>query len=265
VEKRREGFTLIELLVVIAVIAILAAILFPIFVRAKTTANRSKCLSNCRQIAEALTIYKGDFDGSWPHCDYATSEPWWPKYNFSFWMVMLEDYAKSSNVYKCPATANGLRKQNDGREWDERYNIFTTATIKKMFPAANYGVNEYLFHKIFGNYVKESALRLPAKTALVADCNSTLFHDWNDDHNLTGPDGITLTSGMLRLKYANSFDTSPPNQFGRGRLRHEGENVVFADCHASFIPSRAFYCTQPGVLPRYQWPVIHPMAQPPPR
>lgn len=63
----RRGFTLIELLVVIAIIAILAAILFPVFAQAKKAAQRTGCLSNLRQIGVALTLYAGDFDEGYPN------------------------------------------------------------------------------------------------------------------------------------------------------------------------------------------------------
>jgi len=64
---RRPGFTLIELLVVIAIIAILAAILFPIFMGAKESASRSACVNNLRQIGTALTLYMDGYNGRYPY------------------------------------------------------------------------------------------------------------------------------------------------------------------------------------------------------
>src|SRR4051794_25612458 len=62
----RRGFTLIELLVVIAIIAILAAILFPVFAQAREKARQTTCLSNLRQLASGMTMYSQDSDGLFP-------------------------------------------------------------------------------------------------------------------------------------------------------------------------------------------------------
>src|SRR5712671_3091395 len=65
--NRRRGFTLIELLVVIAIIAILAAILFPVFAAARERARLTACLSNMRQLGSALTMYVQDYDETYPY------------------------------------------------------------------------------------------------------------------------------------------------------------------------------------------------------
>src|SRR5207244_1598792 len=62
--RERSGFTLIELLVVIAVIALLAAILFPVFAQAREKARQASCLSNCKQIGAAIMMYAQDYDES---------------------------------------------------------------------------------------------------------------------------------------------------------------------------------------------------------
>ena len=74
----KRGFTLIELLVVIAIIAILAAILFPVFAQAREKARAASCLSNCKQIGTAIQLYTDDYDETLPgsnDCDKAVTWP----------------------------------------------------------------------------------------------------------------------------------------------------------------------------------------------
>lgn len=109
----RRGFTLIELLVVIAIIAILAAILFPVFAQAKAAAKRTACLSNTKQIGVGLYLYLDDFDDALPMANYPTWTTGQPTTVFAFhsgagiselsWADLLLPYAKSIPVFKCPA------------------------------------------------------------------------------------------------------------------------------------------------------------------
>ena len=73
---RRSGFTLIELLVVIAIIAILAAILFPVFAKAREKARQTSCLSNIKQIALAGLMYTQDYDERFPGHGCVWNDPW---------------------------------------------------------------------------------------------------------------------------------------------------------------------------------------------
>jgi prepilin-type N-terminal cleavage/methylation domain-containing protein len=79
----RQGFTLIELLVVIAIIAILAAILFPVFAQAREAARKTACLSNMRQIGMAMRMYMQDFDDRFPQSKQTDSQPQIDDYNGS--------------------------------------------------------------------------------------------------------------------------------------------------------------------------------------
>jgi len=73
---RREGFTLIELLVVIAIIAILAAILFPVFAQAREKARQTSCTSNLKQLGTAMMMYAHDYDESYPSNWYPPDGHW---------------------------------------------------------------------------------------------------------------------------------------------------------------------------------------------
>ncbi|MCE5199019.1 MAG: prepilin-type N-terminal cleavage/methylation domain-containing protein [Armatimonadota bacterium] len=109
---RKSGFTLIELLVVIAIIAILAAILFPVFIGAKAKAQQTQCLSNLKQLSTAFFTYAQNYDGKMP-------VEMSPMFNgttaqlqskATFWNVMLMPYAKSKSIFCCPSDA--LKSQN---------------------------------------------------------------------------------------------------------------------------------------------------------
>ena len=96
--RRQAGFTLIELLVVIAIIAILAAILFPVFARARENARKASCLSNSKQLGMALLQYAQDYDES--AVPYTTGPS--TGYEIS-WTELLMPYIKNSQVLMCPS------------------------------------------------------------------------------------------------------------------------------------------------------------------
>ncbi|MBW3635146.1 MAG: DUF1559 domain-containing protein [Armatimonadetes bacterium] len=103
----QRGFTLIELLVVIAIIAILAAILFPVFGRARENARRSSCQSNMKQLGLAVMQYAQDYDEMYP---MGMRNNW-----TNAWAVTVQPYAKSYEVFRCPNESN--IKPRDGWEW----------------------------------------------------------------------------------------------------------------------------------------------------
>ncbi len=103
--SQRRGFTLIELLVVIAIIAILAAILFPVFQKVRENARRSACLSNEKQIGLAIIQYNQDFDEKFPCAtaaqlliNPAATDTGYP----NGWANMIYPYVKSTGLYACP-------------------------------------------------------------------------------------------------------------------------------------------------------------------
>src|SRR6202011_6192032 len=101
--RQRSGFTLIELLVVIAIIAILAAILFPVFAQAREQARKAVCLSNCKQIGLGMMMYVQDYDETYPVASWDTPplgttdtdsrNPNFPA--FWRWMWVIQPYTKN--------------------------------------------------------------------------------------------------------------------------------------------------------------------------
>ena len=119
---KRTGFTLIELLVVIAIIAILAAILFPVFAKAREKARQSSCLSNVKQLTLAILSYAQDYDeclppdGTLPLAGGYPSPP--------FWDQMLLPYLKNTQILVCPSA--GL---SAGYTRTYRYNAGRNGTV----------------------------------------------------------------------------------------------------------------------------------------
>jgi prepilin-type N-terminal cleavage/methylation domain-containing protein len=106
--RPRFGFTLIELLVVIAIIAILAAILFPVFAQAREKARQTTCLSNMKQLGHGLTMYLQDYDDVFPFNWYGrTPDVWWQSLpetgagsGLAYkWMDVIYPYVKNEQVF----------------------------------------------------------------------------------------------------------------------------------------------------------------------
>jgi len=130
---RKNGFTLIELLVVIAIIAILAAILFPVFARAKESGNQSKCVNNLKQIGSGILLYADDYSGWFPTGSYAGTQkgvnweqnplhdpaagyPNWGAYGINFYKALMKQLAKYTSgnamIWYCPSDGTKDRVGN---------------------------------------------------------------------------------------------------------------------------------------------------------
>ena len=121
----RRAFTLIELLVVIAIIAILAAILFPVFAQAKESATQTSCLSNQRQIGMATMMYAADYDDY--YMAWAALSPPINGGNTSFMPpeMQVKPYTKNDNLWTCPSDPKRRVNPNAVPWWDGSYRILT--------------------------------------------------------------------------------------------------------------------------------------------
>jgi len=155
--NRRTGFTLIELLVVIAIIAILAAILFPVFAQAREKARTISCLSNTKQIGLACMMYVQDYDETffsnpWPgDCAddgyWAGAQAGQPQES---WAVDIYPYVKNSQLFKCPSFT--------GATYIASYALWTCGqatgaggfnggnTSTWIIPEVDYGINEWILY-----------------------------------------------------------------------------------------------------------------------
>ncbi|HID06830.1 MAG TPA: DUF1559 domain-containing protein, partial [Armatimonadetes bacterium] len=102
----RRAFTLIELLVVIAIIAILAAILFPVFAKAREKARMASCVNNMKQLALATLQYVQDYDEKFPRARFFPGRPVNQSHDGNpcyFWSDALEPYMKNWQILQCPS------------------------------------------------------------------------------------------------------------------------------------------------------------------
>jgi len=119
---RRRGFTLIELLVVIAIIAILAAILFPVFARAREKARQSSCLSNVKQITLGVMMYAQDYDERLPWHYLNTGVAGSVQYPGGgtsggiIWPLPVYPYVKNIQIFNCPSWGNTWSGNYTGRQ-----------------------------------------------------------------------------------------------------------------------------------------------------
>lgn len=166
----RRGFTLIELLVVIAIIAILAALLFPVFARAKAEAKKTACISNLSQIGKAIVIYMGDYDDVFPHALDASD-----KYAPQIWdfnpefrsripymplmSEVLQPYLKNKGVFQCPSDAGTQVLDNHFPD-----PFLTSPSMFKVYQSSYFFRTEIAFR-----YFSQTAFRLPADVNVLFD------------------------------------------------------------------------------------------------
>ena len=203
---RRNGFTLIELLVVIAIIAILAAILFPVFARAREKARQTSCLSNLKQLGLAALMYVQDYDEMFPPY-FTSADQYWcglrdiPKWDTS--KSLLSPYTKNGQIQKCPS----FRAQAVGYECGYGYNW---VYVGGMLDPVTWS---------YGPPADMSELTTPTMTAVFGD--SEVY--W---------DGLRESIAI----------TAPSQQWGYndiGYRHNETANVVFADGHAKAMAKGA--------------------------
>ena len=241
--RRARGFTLIELLVVIAIIAILAAILFPVFAQARDKARSAACLSNMQQLGKALMMYIEDYDEktTW----FWNSQAGKPNYLAGYWYVCLFPYTKNLQVFICPSVTTR------GPDHD-KYDVYCSPDLKPI-PNLNrcgYGFN--VGHVGYGGgdpYFNPSgdtkalaAIGEPARTLYIADSSfspdSNQNAGWQDIKCPILPHKKKLASQLD--VYVSGKQFGGPDNANISRRHVGGANGVFMDGHAKWYPYNTF-------------------------
>lgn len=160
---RKRAFTLIELLVVIAIIAILAAILFPVFAQAKLAAKRTADLSNMKQIGTMMGLYGNDYDDRFPLTSYPAHGNSWP--------LRCQAYIRNWDMFRSPGDASTLwppagtkPPQPDAPDSDPRWGYRWTSYLLSAYMSGGFTDND----GSAGKYSVQSAIGSPASVIYVA-------------------------------------------------------------------------------------------------
>ncbi len=217
----RCGFTLIELLVVIAIIAILAAILFPVFASAREKARQTVCLSNQKQMGMAVLMYTQDYDERVPLAATAPSA-----YTYLNWHDLLAPYVKNTGIWVCPDAQLPLKDSTGKLVCHYGWNAYYL----------NQGVNvENIYTLNNAPGVSVAEVSAPSHTIMITDNR-----------------GI---NGLIPVNHLSTY-VLPPSQpdadyWGRPDPRHSGGVIVtFMDGHAKWMRPEMF---DEGQLPVDSW------------
>lgn len=218
----RKAFTLIELLVVIAIIAILAAILFPVFAQAREKARAISCLSNQKQIAMGITMYVQDYDETFPEMPYdALNTP--PTSVLTFWTDQIQPYIKNKNIFNCPDSGANEDSYASGKYPAPDYHV-------------SYAVSEYVFNQDHSHSGPETlaAMGAPAEMGLTGDGRwAYTYHNCIADANGLFT-GYWLESDPLTQAWGYGDFKGNLNSPSRDLHHSNGANFSFVDGHAKW-------------------------------
>jgi prepilin-type N-terminal cleavage/methylation domain-containing protein/prepilin-type processing-associated H-X9-DG protein len=204
---KKKGFTLIELLVVIAIIAILAAILFPVFARARENARRASCQSNLKQIGLGIMQYTQDYDEKYPKAVVGYPNAPYSESNPVGWADAIQPYVKSTQLYQCPSE-----------------------TGTPQTAPASWGYNDYWMNSMLSAQ-SQAAVTSVAQTIMNGDGNSGNAYYYYNGCEVTGnASDVPCDATTPYITMKDSYQTG--GLFGR---HLEGLNFAYADGHVKWL------------------------------
>jgi len=266
VGRKSFAFTLIELLVVIAIIAILAAILFPVFAQAREAARKTSCLSNEKQISLGVLMYAQDYDEHLQ--DMVLSEPGggckttcWAGNGCAYqdgggwWFGRIYPYIKNYQIFTCPDDTRSFSTTaagTDSNGWNQAIELGTGA--KPVFFRESYGYNEWIDGNPGGSGNTSpitdtlAAVQYPAQQVMLADGVGPLINDWDLEAG-------KCCDGFERAWHANtSWGTWAPDFDNFDKYDHlarhnGGANFAYVDGHAKWFKNSATVYNHNGEAP----------------
>lgn len=232
---RKRAFTLIELLVVIAIISILAAILFPVFSRARENARRASCMSNLKQIGLAMVMYTQDYDDHMMSARLGvsggTTDFTYPNgttvSKFSTWYNQLYPYVKNIQIYNCPSESNLTYTGNYTGALAYTYNYLHP--YGPVFNDSNRGISLGDFNRTGANI---AAIEVPSETIAITEGTAMALRFNANTASFNATEETLLSS-------ATCVDTGDWRQ-NCLRARHmETMNCLFIDGHVKAMNWRS--------------------------
>lgn len=215
---KRKAFTLIELLVVIAIIAILAAILFPVFAQAREKARQTQCISNLRNSATSVLLYVQDYDETFPMSFYYTLGPG----NMPCAMTMLtivEPYIKNRDIIRCPSEPNAYNL-------DVMFSALVPGGECGDFTFLSYSYNYTVFTTVTMTRTTVSLAQIPfpADTTMISDADLVLY-----EGTCNASIGIRQGSAPVRPRHNGFLNTNYVD--GHTKVLKAEKRPPLTDCH----------------------------------
>jgi prepilin-type N-terminal cleavage/methylation domain-containing protein/prepilin-type processing-associated H-X9-DG protein len=241
IREKKLGFTLIELLVVIAIIAILAAILFPVFAQAREKARQIVCASNLKQIGMAVLQYNQDYDEAFPFAVDDTNGDLWNSGLVSHWEGEIVPYIKANGVFGCPDDP-GAGQLDGTYPWagvDSSYGANSTIGWTNQYSPGLQGVFGILSLKGgIQNSVTAtlSVVNRPAESIMIAEQYNSDLESAGVGNNYTafGGGGEFEAPWYYAIPGQNTSGAYPNGVNGSNSAHHAGNtlsNYLFVDGH----------------------------------